>query len=182
LKKYFPNYSTDEGRYVHRTETPANMMDVNIDTGLLIRTGPVVNMEKWSLEMLSTLVESSAFSGEEQRKLTASLKRQASDAKRIRFAYDITAVCDSEHMKGSSDECPPEGTIRLSSSNFGYDFVLVKAQAGPGLFGKPRHVVQIYRSRLGENNYSCLQMTTSLAKALSLIDRMYCQAAELHFP
>jgi hypothetical protein len=85
-------------------------------------------------------------------------------------------------MKGSSDECPPEGTIRLSSSNFGYDFVLVKAHAGPAMFGKPRHVVQIYRSRLGEDNYSFLQMTTSLAKALSLIDRMYCQAAELHFP
>lgn len=135
--------------------------------------------------MLSRLVEFSAFSDDEQRKLSDSLKEQASDAKRIRclYSYDITAFCGSESIEVSNrEDCPPENIIRLSSRNFGYDFALVRADAGFDLFGSPRHVVQIYRSILDEDNYTYLQMTTSLAKARKLIDRMYCQAAELHLP
>lgn len=166
-------------------KNPVNSPFVNSDASLLSRTKSVVNLNKTSLNMLSRLVEFSPFSDEEQRELSDSLKKKVSDAKRIRslYSYDITAFCASESIEVSNlEDRPPANIIRLRSRNFGYDFALVRADADFNLFRSSRHVVHIYRSMLDEDNYTYLQMATSLAKARELIDRMYLQAAELHLP
>jgi hypothetical protein len=150
---------------------------------LLRRPEPAQNLEVMPLDRLSTFNGAGNFSVEEQRKLIASVQELAVDVRRISLAYDITAVRGNQPIYTQQhEEIEPAAAIVLRSRNFGYDFALVKAEAGTSLFGMPRQGVLIYRSRLGENNFTRLQMAASLAKALTLIDRMYCQAAELHYP
>lgn len=155
--------------------TSATMVAENSDSDLPPQAWTMAKLKTRPLEILSTLVEHISFSGDEQRKIALALKKLTSSAQRIRYAYDITVAYGSEQP-------PPASTIRLSSKTFGYDFALVKTQTKLNLFGKPKYVVRIYRSRFGEDNYAYLQMTTSPAKALTLIDQMYCHAAELHLP
>jgi hypothetical protein len=164
-------------------KTPDNITDMHPAAGSRIRVEAITSSDKLPLERVAKLNGSGNFSVDEQRKIMASLQEQTADAKRIRLAYDITAVCGSQQIDGhSNEEFVPVAAIQLSSRNFGYDFALVKTDRGTGLFGKPKHAVQIYRSRLGENNYTYLDMTANTAKALALIDSLYCQAADLHYP
>lgn len=164
-------------------KTPDNITDMHPAPDLRLRAEGITSSDKLPLDRVAKFNGSSNFSVDEQREIMTSLQEQASDAKRIRLAYDITAVCGSQHINGhSNEEFAPAATIQLSSKNFGYDFALVKADGGTGLFGKPKHAVQIYRSRLGKNDYTYLDMTASAAKALALIDSLYCQAADLHYP
>lgn len=93
-------------------------------------------------------------------------------ASRIGYDYDVTAAVGQQQ--------PADGLVSLQSKNFGYAFALVHVDIGHGVFGLPKKAVHVYRSVLHADDYTCVHIATSVAKALRYVDQAYSRAAELH--
>lgn len=140
----------------------------------------VAAANRLSLQMISILAERATFSVDEMKSMLALLQGKAAGKIRNRYGYDINAA-----FSAANRLYVLENVVQLSSRNLGYDFALVKVAAGRTvagctLFGSPKYEVRIYMSRLDEDEYVFLESAPSLAKAIGLIDKIYCQAADLH--
>jgi hypothetical protein len=124
-----------------------------------------------NLATILTRVHTVAFGWEEYQSVAAFFQKKSLNSMRKRYCYDLQV--NTTIVEGVE-------AIRISSRNYGYEFLLVKVSAEPEAHGESEYVMHIYRSVLGENDYELLGAASQLPRALEMIDRMYCQAADLH--
>ncbi|SNS82731.1 hypothetical protein SAMN06265795_10777 [Noviherbaspirillum humi] len=94
--------------------------------------------------------------------------------------YDLqpaAAIPAAEYGAALSD-----GVIYIESKNLGYDFMVLKIDAGSGWGGAKRVKFAIYRSPRGHDSFSFVSTESGLFAALRKLDSMYYAAAREHLP
>jgi hypothetical protein len=129
---------------------------------------------KDSFEAIMGRLERVPFSTGDGARMLAHFQKSAKNG----YDYDIKPSTEGPATAAAQRD----GVVKLSSTNFGYEFTLVNVDAGQGFFGAQRSAVRIYVSNLNSDDYSHVKTVSSLSSALSAIDKMYCEAAALHLP
>lgn len=128
-----------------------------------------------SLQSIPSRINYIAFQSAEIQDMLDEIRKKAGDKKHQRYGFDLQV-----HQTDAADQRPGRPQIiRISSRQWGYDFVLLKIPAH-GLFGFFRPYVQIFRSHLNADDYRALRTASNLGKAITMIDKMFCKDAQAH--
>jgi hypothetical protein len=146
--------------------------DVQVASYLAAEPFPAT--DKYPLEAITSHLERVPFSTGDGARMLAHFQKSAKNG----YDYDIKPATEGPATAAAQRD----GVVKLSSTNFGYEFALVNVDAGQGFFGAQKSAVRIYVSNLNSDDYSHVKTVSSLSSALSAIDKMYCEAAALHLP